>query len=60
MVKRKIKEIAEDCGFWIAYENQEVSEFEIDFFATQIIKDCLSVVDWDNASHIKEYFGTEE
>jgi len=71
-VNKRIKEIADECGLYIAYDNKAVTNKEIEFFAELIVRECAQVcrdqpnhyalkTDRDNcAVAIKQHFGVEE
>ena len=64
MMNKRIKEIADDCGLYIAYDNKAVTDRELEFFAEQIIKECARIaeeVDGDSRvrSSVLEYFGID-
>ena len=66
-MNERIKKIADDCGLWIEYDNRNVTEKELEFFAEQIIKECYDVVMTGDryrrdyfADKIKKHFGMEE
>jgi hypothetical protein len=40
-MNERIKQIAEECGLSIAYDNREVTNKELEFFAELIIKECI-------------------
>jgi len=40
-VNNKIKDLAEKSGLYIAYDNREVTDKEIEFFAELIINQCM-------------------
>jgi len=40
-VNDKIKDLAEKSGLYIAYDNREVTDKEIEFFAELIINQCM-------------------
>lgn len=52
--------IADDCGLSIVPHNADQTTFEIEFFAKQIIKECISVVDDESQKSIKSHFGIKE
>jgi len=37
----KIKDLAEKSGLYIAYDNREVTDIEIEYFAKLIINECM-------------------
>jgi hypothetical protein len=40
-MNNKIKELVEKSGLYIAYDNREVTDKEIEFFAELIINECM-------------------
>jgi hypothetical protein len=69
-MNENIKQIVEDSGLYIAYDNREVTDIEIDFFAKLLIKKCIDILDnprFENVrpsmnvaqAMIKEQFGVE-
>ncbi len=38
----RIRQIAEDCGLYIAYDNRQVTDAELEFFAQQIVQECVN------------------
>ena len=52
--------IADECGLSIVPHNADQTTFEIEFFAKQIIRECISVVDEESQNSIKKYFGIKE
>ena len=44
-MNERIQKIAKDSGLYIAYENRDVTDKEIEFFAEMIIRDCISIVE---------------
>jgi hypothetical protein len=67
-VNNNIKELAEQSGLYIAYDNKEITEKEIEFFAELIVRECgvaLSPMLRDMVSRgqaydlIKVHFGVE-
>jgi len=66
-MNKRIKEIADECGLYIAYDNKAVTNKEIEFFAELIVRECMDTVanckgttKFDHWSAIKEHFGVEE
>jgi len=75
-MNERIKEIADECGLYIAYNNQAVTDLEITFFAEMIAKKCANIcmelaakcaglpyegaLAIDCANLIKQDFGVEE
>jgi hypothetical protein len=67
-----IKRLIEDSGFYVAYENKEVTEKELEALIESVIKKCMSVVEYINqeddegyfiynaAEEIAEHFGVRE
>jgi hypothetical protein len=49
-VNERIKQIADDCGLYIAYDNREVTNKELSFFAETIVRECMDVVSKATAS----------
>ena len=71
----RIKQIAEDCGLYIAYDNREVTNKELQHFAELIVQECVGVVEGGSFLHdqaptaifarecsvaIKQHFGVKE
>jgi hypothetical protein len=64
-VNERIKQIADDCGLYIAYDNREVTNKELSFFAETIVRECMDVVSKATASPngyqaLMKHFGVEE
>ena len=60
-MNKVIKDIADDCGLYIAYDNKDVTDKEIEFFAEQIAKECASLCSNPaDAAAMLEHFGVEE
>jgi len=72
-MNERIKEIADECGLYIAYDNKAVTDKEIEFFAELIVRECVEICmkEFDTgllmapqapwiAEQIKEHFGVEE
>jgi hypothetical protein len=53
-----IKKIAQDCGLYIAYDNRDVTDKEIEFFAMMIIRDCISICE-DIGSELDCHYGAD-
>jgi hypothetical protein len=73
-MNERIKQIADECGLYIAYDNKKVTDKEIEFFAESIVRECVEVAakDWHTPDgwgytfgqkkaieFIKEHFGVE-
>jgi len=73
-MNERIKEIADECGLYIAYDNKAVTNKEIEFFAEMIVRECVGVVEGGRFLHdqaptaifarecsgaIKRHFGVE-
>lgn len=43
-MNERIKQIADECGLYIAYDNREVTNKELSFFAETIVRECIDVV----------------
>ena len=61
----RIKQIADDCGLYIAYDNREVTNKELSFFAETIVRECMDVVSKATASPngyqaLMKHFGVGE
>jgi len=65
-VNNNIKELAEQSGLYIAYDNKEITEKEIEFFAELIVRECIEAartvggsagVEVENI--IRNHFGVE-
>lgn len=41
MMNERIKQIMEESGLYIAYENRAVTERELEFFAQSIVSECV-------------------
>ena len=52
----KIKDLAEKSGLYIAYDNREVTDKEIEYFAELIINTCMDVA----RKHTLEHSGLSE
>ena len=66
-MNERIKSLMEESGLHIAYDNKEVTDKELSFFAELIIKECYDVVMTGDryrrdyfADKIKKHFGMEE
>ena len=64
-MNERIKQIADDCGLYIAYDNREVTNKELSFFAETIVRECIDVVSKATASPngyqaLMKHFGVEE
>ena len=75
-MNERIKEIADESGLYIAYDNRAVTDKEIEFFAELIVRECIStmaseIVYNDNYKEknntisdmmelLKQHFGVEE
>ena len=55
-MNNKIKELVEKSGLHIAYDNREVTDKEIEFFAELIINTCMDVA----RKHTLEHSGLSE
>jgi len=42
-MNERIKQLAEECGLYIAYDNREVTGKELEYFAELIIQECARV-----------------
>jgi len=42
-MNERIKQLASDCGLYIAYDNREVTGKELEYFAKLIIQECAKV-----------------
>jgi len=73
MMNERIKQIADQCGLYIAYDNREVTNKELSFFAETIVQECivdfyrryLDICSDEDITvqverYVKEYFGVEE
>jgi len=59
-VNNKIKDLAEKSGLYIAYDNREVTDKEIEFFAELIINECMDAArkyTLDHSGINKDYSG---
>jgi hypothetical protein len=43
-MNKRIKELAQESGLYIAYDNKEVTDKELEFFAEMIVRECLMKV----------------
>lgn len=43
-MKPEFKQIADECGLYISYHNEEASMLEIEFFAEQVVKKCCEIL----------------
>ena len=66
-MKSEFKKIADDCGLYIAQDNQAATLLEVEFFGEQVAKKCCEILDnkrFDNVrpsiqiaqAMIKEFF----
>lgn len=39
-MNKRIRQIVEDCGFYVAFDARAVTDKEIEFLAQQVAKDC--------------------
>ena len=51
--------LANDCGLTIVPRNVDVTTNEIEFFSTQIIRECIDVVGDDAKKAIKNHFNLD-
>ena len=64
-MNERIKQIADECGLYIAYDNREVTNKELSFFAETIVRECMDVVSKATASPngyqaLMKHFGVGE
>ena len=65
-MNERIKQIADQCGLYIAYDNREVTDKELSFFAELIVKECSDIAtmnqfQWDSAGgYVLKHFGVKE
>ena len=69
-MNERIKQIADQCGLYIAYDNREVTNKELSFFAELIVYECMDLALGSShreddmgaiiANKIKKHFGVEE
>lgn len=63
-MNERIKELADKSGLYIAYDNREVTDKEIESFAELIVRECALVVfkktGPKSALDVLEHFGVEE
>jgi len=67
-LNEKIKDIIEKSGLYIAHDNKQATDKELEFFAELIVRECAEYADWyqansrytDIAKAIKEHFGVKE
>ena len=53
-MNERIKEIADESGLYIAYDNRAVTDKEIEFFAELIVRECRDIVEQDmKLAHIQ-------
>ena len=67
----RISELFESCGVYLAPDNPKVARKEIDFFAEQIVRECIKeiahksveLLDTEFAAHynlrLKKHFGVK-
>lgn len=55
-MNERIRQLIEDSGLHIAYENKAVTEKELEFFAESIIQECLNMCDWQTDQRIQQHF----
>ena len=62
-MNERIKELIEKSGLYIAYDNKEVTDKEIAFFAELIVKQCAEIAEtaepYKSSDLIKQHFGVE-
>jgi hypothetical protein len=62
-MNERIKQIAEECGLYIAYDNRAVTNKELEYFAELIVQECIriDIEHWDSppGDAIREHFGVE-
>ena len=46
-MNKRILELMDECGLWIDYDNREVTRRELEFFAEQIVRECVECVKED-------------
>lgn len=66
-MNERIQEVIKETGMYIAYENSAVTTKELEYFAEQIIQECIEVVNSHRSKldsgptyimqSIKEHFG---
>jgi hypothetical protein len=44
-MNERIKQIADECGLYIAYDNRVVTDKELSFFAEMVVRDIHAYVD---------------
>lgn len=44
-MNERIQKLMEESGLYIAYENKQVTEKELEFFAELIVRECLEQID---------------
>lgn len=49
-----IKQIADESGVYIAYENRAVTDKELESFAEQIVKHCVSLMTTTDYSEVAD------
>ncbi len=71
-MNERIKQLAADCGLYIAYDNREVTGKELEYFAELIVRECLNQCynrgmndelyegQLKAAAYIEQHFGVEE
>ena len=61
-MNERIKEIADESGLYIAYDNRAVTDKEIEFFAELIVRECADIAlreEHDPYECIKKHFGVK-
>ena len=73
-MNKRINEIIDECGLWIAYDNRSVTRKELEFFAEQVVEECVERIypQWikehrhidptnlaDAVMRVKQHFGVE-
>ena len=43
----QIKQLAEKAGIYIAYDNRAALDKELEFFAELIVKECLTIIEYE-------------
>ena len=58
-MNERIKELIERCGLYLAPDNPEVFDKELEFFAELIVRECAEIADKSNQGSKSSNEGTE-
>ena len=58
-MNEKIKELVDQSGLYIAYDNRAVTNGEIEFFAQMLVKECSNFTDPITRNLMLKHFGIE-